>query len=171
MVEYQTINNHRVPIEIIRQVAIEKNIDPVLLAAIVMVESSGNTNAKHFEQRYRLNSFLISQAKLNSVQFGHSFHLELKNTQTAWGLMQIVGGTARSMLHFKGPLPKLLDARVNLRLGSDFILLLKSKYKRKTDVISAYNQGQPFKYPNGKYKNQEYVNKVLRMKERIALWF
>jgi soluble lytic murein transglycosylase-like protein len=171
MVEYQTINTYKVPIEIIRQVAIEKNIDPVLLAAIVIVESSGNPNAKHFERYYRLNQFLILEAKFNSIQFGHSFHMELKHTQTAWGLMQIVGGTARSILKFKGPLPKLLDARLNLRLGCDFLNLLRAKYKTKTDVISAYNQGQPFKYENGKYKNQAYVSKVLKTKERIRLWF
>lgn len=164
------IDDYRMPIALIQRIAIEKEIDPFLLGAIVLVESGGNPNAKHFEKNYKLNSDLIMKAKLNSVQFGHSFHLELTQTRTAWGLMQIIGGTARTILNFKQPFRQLLNPETNLRLGSDFIKILKSQYKRETDVISAYNQGQPFRDKKGRYKNQSYVNKILSAKRNLSLW-
>lgn len=170
MVAYEMIDNYKVPIAIIKRIAIEKHVDPFLLGAIVIVESAGNPKATHFEKNYRLNSTLIMKAKLNSVQFGHSFNTELTGTRTAWGLMQIIGGTARTILNFRQPFQKLLDPETNLRLGADFLNILKSKYKRETDVISAYNAGQPYRDAKGRYKNQTYVNKVLSAKKDMALW-
>jgi len=170
MTAFHMIEDYRIPIALIQRIAIEKKIDPFLLGAIVIVESGGNPKATHFEKNYKLNSTLIMKAKLHHVQFGHSFHTELTETRTAWGLMQIIGGTARTVLNFKEPFKKLLHPEVNLRLGADFVKILQSRYKKETDVISAYNQGQPFRDAKGRYKNQSYVNKILSAKRDMALW-
>ena len=85
-------------------------------------------------------------------------------------MVQIIGATARG-LGFKGYPGQLYDIEINLKYGAEYIRRLKLQYPDERDIISAYNQGQPFKTPAGFYKNQEYVNTVLKKKRELDLWY
>jgi soluble lytic murein transglycosylase-like protein len=57
---------------------------------------------------------------------------------------------------------QLMIPAVNIECGCKYLRWLADTYGEKTeDMVSAYNQGQPDKYPDGKYKNQIYVDKVM----------
>jgi hypothetical protein len=146
----------RLPLDVIYDVASEQSIPWPLLAAIVQTESGGNKNAARFEPDYK---YLVVPDKYAREQ-GISQLTELMFQKTSWGLAQIMGGVAREH-GFQGSLIELVEPELNLTLACKHIQKLSNRWKDRADFIAAYNAGSPVKQLDGKYKNQQYVDKVL----------
>ena len=135
----------------IKDVALDLCIDPVLLRAILEVESGFDKWAVRFEMDF---TYIVSAqrfARLNKI----THQTEIFCQKCSWGMGQIMGGTARDF-GFHGPLPELLDPDTNIFWCG---MVLKKKVLRWPNLkehISAYNAGSPSKM------NPEYVAKVLK---------
>lgn len=136
--------------------AAEKNkIPPVLVAAIVMVESSGQPHAMRFEPHFRW----LKDPKYYAGRLGITVETETALQKMSFGLMQIMGGTARG-LGFDGYLTELTNPRENLKWGCQYLAQHFARYPWH-EAIAAYNAGSP-RYEDGRLVNVAYVDKVLK---------
>lgn len=135
--------------------AIDNLIDPLLCVAIATVESNWDPWAVRFEPRwnYLYNPDVYAQ-KLRITE-----HTEKVLQSCSWGIMQVMGSVARE-LGFDGPLQQLCGPAYSAEYGCKKLFQYRKKYKTEADIIAAYNYGLAVKFLNGKYKNQEYVDKV-----------
>jgi soluble lytic murein transglycosylase-like protein len=147
----------RLPLGTIREVASETNIPWNLLAAIVQTESGGNPYAARFEPDYKYYFKVKEFAKQNQI----TDITETVLQKTSWGLCQLMGGLCRELGH-TGSLLEVLDQELNLKLCAKHLLNLIKKHPERDAMLAAYNAGSPIKdLKTGKYRNQEYVDKVL----------
>lgn len=140
----------------------QAQIPPELILALIEVESNGQPYAVRIHPVY---PYTVPQARRPPAC---SMDTELYMQRTSWGLMQIMGATARSA-GFEGWLPELVEPHVNLEIGVAHIGNLMSRYRNKhgvDGVIAAWNAGSPRKNPDGKFINQAYVDKVLKAMEK-----
>ncbi len=129
-----------------------------LILAIIQKESLYDTFAFRYEPKFSYTYMVHSYANLNGI----SQMSEQVAQCTSWGLMQVMGAVARE-LQFKENLTMLTLPEIGLHYGCLKLARLKDKYKGSVpDAISAYNQGNNRKNPQGKYMNQRYVDDVLR---------
>lgn len=77
------------------------------------------------------------------------------------GYMQVLYGSAKIM-GYRGTPHGLLDVNVNLSYGTKYLSKLLGRYKKIDDAVSAYNAGLPRKNADGTYRNQAYVDAVMR---------
>jgi len=143
------------PWTVIRDVSDRVNLPIDLVGAVVRQESFGDHFAARYESHYRYTVDTARFAKLNRI----SEKTELEHQKTSWGLLQIMGGTARD-IGYKGALVGLTVPEVGLYWGAKFLKRLVDKYDHLDDAIAAYNAGSPRKDANGKYVNQYYVDSV-----------
>jgi len=143
------------PLNLINDVATTHGVDPLVIAAIVSVESSGETCATRYEPHYRWTIDPEPFAKSNRV----TIQTEMTQQKTSWGLMQVMGAVAREY-DFKGHLVELCSPKVGLEYGVKHFKNYLDKYSSEDDAISAYNQGSNKLTSTGKYRNQHYVDKV-----------
>jgi len=80
----------------------------------------------------------------------------------SYGLMQILGGTARD-LGFSGTSSDLLNPSINVHWGVKYLKSRIERYPSDIDAaIAAYNSGTARKGVDGAFINQEYVDRVKR---------
>lgn len=140
-------------------------IDPALLLALIMVESSGRTFATRFEPH--VSPSYLSMLSTFAQATGVSVETERMQQATSWGLLQVMGFTARELGH-RGLLPELCQSEVGLELGCKYLKKQQAKFGKPKDgvlgwdeaVVASYNAGSPRHNPLGKWKNQGYVDKV-----------
>lgn len=147
----------RLPWDSITKIAEKMKIDPLLIGAIVSVESAGDSCATRFESHYK---WLVNPEKfadLNNI----SHDTEVNCQKTSYGLMQIMGANARAY-GFEDNLTLLIDSETGLKYGIKHLTILIDKYDNIQDAISAYNQGSPRKKESGEYANQNYVDKIFK---------
>jgi hypothetical protein len=120
------------------------------------VESSGNQLAMRYEPHYKYTFKPHIYADAHRMTLATEIELQ----KFSYGLMQIMGATARE-LGFKDHFAFLLDAVTGFSWGCLYFARLLDRFPNYLDAISAYNQGSPRKTLLGKYKNQKYVDKVL----------
>lgn len=142
------------------------NLDPALIAAIIFQESGGKEDAREYSRGYPYVYKPTFFAKMHGIAFKN----ELEGQRTSYGLMQIKCATARD-IGYLGKCQKLFNASLNLKYGVKYLSILKRRYKSDLNMISAYNQGQPFRFSSGKFKNHSYVNSVLNLRRRFKVWF
>lgn len=147
-------------IPMINTIARKAGVDPVLLTAIVAVESDFDPWAVRFEKDYAYSTIPNKFAENNRI----SLVTEITCQKMSWGLCQIMGGTLR-FLGFGGPLAQMVDPGLNLQYACKYILKLGNQYPHYTDMISAYNAGS-LRKEDGEYVNAEYVKKVLAEMDR-----
>lgn len=145
------------PLSLIKEIAKKQDIDASLVAAIVSVESNGRTNAARYEPHFKWLLDPSKYARINSI----TVQTEVVFQKTSLGLMQVMGAVARELGH-EGDLPNLFYPEIGLSLGVKKLKSLLDTYTSVSDAISSYNQGSPKKTGNGLYKNQYYVDMVLR---------
>jgi len=138
------------------------NLDPDLVEAFVMTESSGKPGATRYEPAFYRKYIL--PILMHNVIDEH----EAKGRATSWGLMQIMGQVVREM-GFAGPFEELFEPCKGLDWSCKY---LKRKFDKYEDngldaVIASYNAGSPRKLQNGKYVNQGYVDKVNKYYDQI----
>lgn len=131
-----------------------------LVKNIIRVESSGNPYAIRYEENYKYVVSPSTFAKMNGISAETEMHCQ----KMSWGLMQIMGGTARSM-GYKGTIAKLLDPKTNLEWGVRYLQKLGHVHGWGTpEHVASYNAGAPRRDERGKLVNNAYVVKVLGVK-------
>lgn len=150
-------------LEFFQHVARPYPIEPELLYAFAMVESSLDPNTCRFEPAWSYHYNVSKYAK--KCQITRDTEKVLQSI--SWGLMQVMGTVAREH-GFERHLTELTSPYLNLDIAIQKIMELQAKYEDIADVISSYNQGFPRKMGDGKYRNQAYVDKVLAVYQRIS---
>lgn len=144
------------PWDIIKEVSNRLRVNPLLIGAMVSVESNGDPKATRFESHYKWVIDIKEHARANNISRATEKNLQMNSM----GLMQIMGANAR--YHgYTGPLSDLYIPEVGLRYGVIHLTKEIDKYEKLEDAISSYNQGSPRKEEDGTYENQEYVDKVM----------
>lgn len=141
----------------------EKNGLPIaIVPAICEVESGWNTYAMRYEPAFAAR--YINGRNVAHPREGCSRLTEELGLATSWGLMQVMGQTARE-LGFDGPyLAELCEPDVGMTYGCLLLAQKMKLYHRDYGlggVIAAYNAGSPRMDRNGQWINQPYVNKVM----------
>jgi len=132
-------------------------IDPALLRAIIMVESSGNEYAARHEKGWKWLDRVMFFARAIFV----TQDTEEAFQKTSWGLMQVMGSVAREH-GFVGPLNKLHQPSLGIDIGARHLAKFLLKYKDITAAVASYNAGSPVvDIKTGRYANAEYVAKVM----------
>lgn len=131
-----------------------------LITAIVSVESGFNPAAIRYEPAFYARYILGGMFK---PIYPCSKETEAHARATSWGLMQVMGQTARER-GFSGTfLSELCYPASGLYWGCKHLDYLRSKYEKThgmEGVVAAYNAGSPRKNHMGKFINQAYVEKV-----------
>lgn len=136
---------------------------PELVLGIIEAESGGDPHATKINSTY---PYTMMQAKRPA---GCSVDMERMCQKTAWGLMQVMGATARE-LGFEDWLSELVFPETNIRLGIEFLGRKMSQYLDRDGiegVVAAYNGGAPRRRPDGKFVNQGYVDRVMEAAKRF----
>ena len=145
--------------------ASEHKLDTYLVAAFVSVESSGQRFKTRFEPGYK---YLLDPGKW-ARSLVISEETEEKHQMTSWGLMQVMGATARE-LGFDEDMPRLTNASVGLRYGCLYLKKCMVRYpNEKSAAIAAYNAGSARQRDDGEYINQSYVDKILERYNKLKL--
>lgn len=139
----------------INEIAREYGLDPRLVFAIVQVESSNRSNVARYEDHWRWFVDTSEHAK----RLGITNATELQLQKFSYGLMQIMGGTARE-LGYNGFLPELCVPQVGVRWGCIYLKKLIDKYETQDEAVAAYNAGSPRRTESGEFENERYVRKV-----------
>lgn len=133
----------------------QAELPPEMALAIIEAESGGNPYATAYSPaaaaKTQLKRPAICSDGMESVQ-----------QRTAWGLMQVMGLTARG-LGFEGWLSELVEPELNIRLGITYLSQLKTRFYEThgiDGVIAAYRKGTPRRTTEGKFTCQGYVDRV-----------
>lgn len=142
---------------LIEKIARRHGLAVALVAAVVRVESGGNPWAIRYEpaffDRYIAPKPVKSKAPCSD-------QTEARMQATSWGLMQIMGATARET-GFDGVfLSELCDPEVGLEWSCRYLVKLVKRYGDGEAAVAAYNAGSPRKLANGQFRNQAYVDKI-----------
>ena len=132
-------------------------VPPELVLGIIEAESGGDPRAAKINSTYPYTMMQAKRPAMCSVDVERIFQ------KTAWGLMQVMGATARE-LGFEDWLSELVFPETNIRLGIEFLGRKMSKYLDRygiEGVVAAYNGGAPRRRPDGKFTNQGYVDRVM----------
>lgn len=158
-----------------------------LVAAIVLVESSGNTFAWRPEPYYRWLWDVSHNAPFRAAsqdvvkkvppddfcsEYGTA-SAEWLGQQASWGLMQVMGAVARELgLDPQAPLTQLCDPQIGLAFGCAHLANLQRRFKAKhgwVGVAAAFNAGSVRFDTNGALVNRAYVAKLSRFVDLEAL--
>lgn len=124
----------------------------------IMAESNWDQYATRYEPKFQ-KRYIDS----NDKYFMYSDNYK-KDLATSWGLYQIMGVNLRK-LGFDGDFRNdyLPDTKLQEFYYDKYTRRFLKKYQNNVgDFIASYNAGKPRFRANGEYKNQTYVNRVLR---------
>lgn len=147
----------KIPWPIVREITQEFSIDPLIIASMIMVESSGNACAIKHEPGWDY----VWKEQIFEELVGSYFPTEREGQKTSWGLMQVMGTVAREY-GFRGWFPELCDPKIGIYYGVKYFKSQLERYGTIENAISAYNWGSVELTPGRMYKNQRYVDKVMR---------
>jgi hypothetical protein len=135
------------------------------LLAMAMRESALDPWAVRFESGYQWPW----QVKENSRELNISFATELQLQSFSYGLLQVMGGTARWQ-GFKGPLMSLCWAeRVAFDHGVRYFLYQMERYNNDiAKALCAYNAGNVKLTDDGKFQNQAYVDAIFEFRRQLS---
>lgn len=142
------------------QAALSYDLDPALVCAICDKESAWNPWAIRYEPVF-YSAYIRDMGTDRLYKANPNMRSGIPTVETekfmlaySYGLMQVMGQTAREAGFNSQFLSELFDVGVNLKFGC-IVLGQKIKKYKIPDAISAYNAGSPTK------SNRYYVNKVL----------
>ncbi len=127
------VNKDRVA-ELIRVKSAKYNLDPKVVAAIVLQESSGRIFASRYEPGFyrRYIGHLDKRDLLGHVPRTITLGTEKVHRSTSWGLMQIMGETARGQDFDKDDMPELCLPENNIEIGCRYLRHLLNLDSNKT---------------------------------------
>ncbi len=144
----------------------KNNLDERLVKAITQTEIINKHLYKYQKLHIAYESHLRKSAwYTNAIK--NSPYKGQKIAYCSYGKMQVLYGVAYSM-GFRGHPYELNNDKVCFYYGCLLLRDFKKKYRRRTDFISAYNQGRPRRLSNGKYRNQRYVDTVFREYKKLC---
>ena len=147
--------------KLVKETSLRHGLPPGLVRSVVAVESGGNAWAIRYEPAF-FERYVKPDASVRPVS-PCSAETEKRARATSWGLMQVMGATARG-LGFEGAyLSQLCDPATGLDLGCKLLARLRDKHKAAhgwAGVVAAYNAGSPRKDGQGRFVNQAYVDKI-----------
>ena len=120
---------------LVKEAAHSHGLDPCLVGAVVLTESSGETYAMRYERGYRY-LFQPSQVKPK----GCSTATEINAQQCSWGLMQVMGATARE-LGFRGWMGELCRPEIGLEYGCRYLALQVKRFGSVEAGVAALQHG------------------------------
>ena len=129
-----------------------------LVQAIVQVESGGNPWACRYESAF-YQRYVADRG--HRVWPGCSRDTEERLRATSFGLMQIMGQTARELGFNEIFLTGLCDSVQGLNWGCRHLARQVQRYNGNLEsAVAAYNAGSARRAPDGQWRNQGYVDKV-----------
>lgn len=132
-----------------------------LALAIATVE----TGLRHQFAAYDKAYYLFHEPEFYAHIFRIDLSTEVNFQKTKWGIMGISGGKARAV-GFGGWLPDLSRSEVGAEWGIRKLKELGERYKKVSDVISAYDAGSANLNKDQKYRNHMYVDATLMWIDR-----
>lgn len=145
----------RLPWDVISDEAKALALDPNLIAAIIQKESAGIAWRTRYETKFRW--FVDPNEHINRL--GVTAVTELNQQATSWGLMQIMGATARGM-GFRGYFPELCGPQLGIYWGALYLRSRVRATRTIEEAIATYNAG-PGELSDGDIDNVGYVNAVM----------
>ncbi len=138
-----------------------------LIAGIITVESNWHPKRARYERQY---TYLYQTARFAKVH-GIPEETEVIFQKTSWGLMQVMGASAREGKEgYIEWLPDLCDPMRGVIWGCNHFQTRCSQYLDIKDQIAAYNAGSVRRRPDGSYENQGYVDAVMAaLKKNVSL--
>ncbi|MFA6358759.1 MAG: transglycosylase SLT domain-containing protein [Candidatus Omnitrophota bacterium] len=131
--------------KLIESKAAAYKLDPDLVEAHILTESSGKPDATRFEHHFYEHYVL---------PLGLHDQNEARGRATSFGLLQIMGQVARE-LGYQGAWSGLMEPSTNLEYGCKKLAKCYKKYAPDLDAgIAAYNSGTPRK------KGEEFINQI-----------
>lgn len=129
-----------------------------LVRAIVAVESSGNPWATRYEPAFYAR---YVHGKGHTVFGNCSRSTEEISRAMSWGLMQIMGQTARENGFKVSFLAALCDPAAGLDWGCFYLARQIKRYQGNLEAaVAAYNAGSATRDEHNQWRNQGYVNKI-----------
>lgn len=147
--------------DMFRAVGAEERIEPWLLKAIAIKESSLVPYAYRFGRGER--RFYKRRIEGRSDWTGHCYYARPEIIAASWGLMQLLYTTA-ILVGFprEGHPWDLMDnVRENIRYGARWFRAKRETYGHDSPALAAYNAGSANYADSGTFQNQWYVDKVL----------
>lgn len=154
----------RLPIGIIKGEAERTGLNWILLAAIAQKESSGDGYAMRYERNWLYFFDTDRFARLLNI----TEETERQAQRFSYGHCQLMLSVARE-LGFAEPAGKLFDPIINFHYAANKLKKLIEKHKAMPDAISSYNQGSPRRGIDGKFKNQLYVDGVMKLMDELEM--
>ena len=116
-------------------------LDPLLVGAVVWQESRANPWAIRYEPEF-FKKYLENAVLEHYIpnMFLCTRGTERQARAFSWGLMQIMGQTAREY-GFQGLLTELLQPEINLSVGCKILKTLLSQKQSVEEALDAYNRG------------------------------
>lgn len=135
-----------------------RKIDRKIISTIITIESSWRTESARYERYF---TWIMDEEKFAKLH-GINEATEIIFQKTSWGLMQVMGGTARDV-GYNGWLPNLCDPVIGVRVGCEYFVKVCSEYVNLEDQFAAYNGGRGAikRNSDGHYINQDYVDKAM----------
>lgn len=152
----------KMPWEIIKEAADKYDLDPFIIAAIIMVESSGNHMASRFEPTWTHH---LSPAQY-ALQLDTDIQSEMDAQATSYGYMQVMGTVAREY-GFGQNFTKLYNKKLNIDFGCKHLKNMYNRYGDMQSAIASYNAGSVIKTRGGTFVNERYVDKVMSFYREI----
>ena len=144
---------------LVRATAARHNLPVAFVRALVRVESSGDPAAMRYEPAF-FERYVSGRG--HRVWPGCSRATEERLRAFSFGLMQIMGQTAREAGFQEPFLTALLDPATNLDWGCRYLARQYDRYQDLEVAAAAYNAGSARRDDAGRWRNQEYVDKVRR---------
>lgn len=154
---------------LIHAAAAKYGLNANLVAALIHVESSGNPKAVRFEP-YFFDRYLKKPKMLKGKwPLKQTEQTERIFRACSFGLMQVMGNTAREHGFEGESLLDLLDPATNLDVGCRYLAhLMRLKNRNEREALFAYNAGPGSTYPGE--KPGDYPSKVLKAMETGIGW-
>ena len=133
-----------------------------MLGAVVLSQATLDPIILAMSQKYGIDpAWIKAHIKVESNWDVNASRFEAHKGDASWGLMQLLLSTARDVLQNPDlTTTQLIQPAVNIEAGTKFLSQLWSRFGNMRDAIAAYNAGSPRLGSDGKYVNQDYVNKV-----------
>jgi len=144
------------------------NIPANLLAALIQVESGGDSWAYRAEPTYRWlwdvregRPYKGAPEAIPAPRFVAP-ETELWQQRASWGLMQVMGAVARELGYRGRYLTHLCDPEFGMEYGCRHLQALHARFGVQgwEAVAAAYNAGSPRRAASGAWVNAQYIERV-----------
>ncbi len=145
-------------ISLIQDAAAKHHLPFLLVRAIVKVESGGDAAAMRREEKF-FQRYVEDRGYAVILPCTRDTEEHLRGY--SFGLMQIMGQTARELGFRETFLGGLLTPEVGLEWGCRYLKSQLDRYHGDLEqAVAAYNLGTARRDETGAFKNQAYVNKI-----------